>query len=107
MNGTDAVTKMSYINWLLYTVLIVAIVTCLGWVKPPKFIGFFVSGLAVGLLYALGGIGSVVLFRATGVLNFCKGCRCCDRLATGPMGRLDADYLAGLYPCRYRCFTGA
>lgn len=34
---------------------------------------FFVSGLAVGSLYALGGIGLVVLRRSTGVLNFAYG----------------------------------
>ena len=34
---------------------------------------FLVSGLAVGSLYALGGIGLVVLRRATGFLNFAYG----------------------------------
>lgn len=34
---------------------------------------FFISGLAVGALYALGGIGLVILHRATGVLNFAYG----------------------------------
>ncbi|WP_136656639.1 branched-chain amino acid ABC transporter permease [Nitratireductor sp. XY-223] len=34
---------------------------------------FLISGLAVGSLYALGGIGLVVLRRATGVLNFAYG----------------------------------
>lgn len=34
---------------------------------------FIVSGLAVGSLYALGGIGLVVLYRATGVLNLSAG----------------------------------
>ena len=34
---------------------------------------FFVSGLAVGSLYALGGVGLVILFRSTGVLNFSYG----------------------------------
>lgn len=39
-----------------------------------KLIGIFlVSGLTVGSLYALGGIGLVVLKRATGVLNFAYG----------------------------------
>ncbi|MEZ5652362.1 MAG: branched-chain amino acid ABC transporter permease [Burkholderiaceae bacterium] len=42
--------------------------------KPAKVAGLFlVSGLAVGSLYALGGIGMVVLYRATGVLNFASG----------------------------------
>lgn len=66
--------KTKYINWLIYAVLMVVVVTWLGWGKPNKIIGmFFVSGLAVGSLYALGGIGLVVLFRATGVLNFANG----------------------------------
>lgn len=34
---------------------------------------FLVSGLAVGALYALGGVGLVILNRATGVLNFAYG----------------------------------
>lgn len=34
---------------------------------------FLVSGLAVGSLYALGGIGLVILRRSTGVLNFANG----------------------------------
>ncbi|QWG24128.1 branched-chain amino acid ABC transporter permease [Bradyrhizobium sediminis] len=34
---------------------------------------FFMSGLAVGALYALGGVGLVILNRATGVLNFAYG----------------------------------
>ncbi len=34
---------------------------------------FLVSGVAVGSLYALGGIGLVVLYRATGILNFAYG----------------------------------
>ncbi len=34
---------------------------------------FLVSGLAVGSLYALGGIGLVILHRSTGVLNFAYG----------------------------------
>ncbi|NGO55828.1 branched-chain amino acid ABC transporter permease [Mesorhizobium camelthorni] len=41
---------------------------------PAKIVGLFVvSGLAVGSLYALGGIGLVVLYRATGVLNLGAG----------------------------------
>ena len=51
-----------------------AVCAFLTWGKPPKIVGlFFVSGLAVGSLYALGGIGLVVLFRTTGVLNFANG----------------------------------
>lgn len=34
---------------------------------------FLVSGLAVGSLYALGGVGLVILRRCTGVLNFAHG----------------------------------
>jgi branched-chain amino acid transport system permease protein len=34
---------------------------------------FITSGLAVGSLYALGGIGMVVLYRASGVMNFSSG----------------------------------
>lgn len=46
----------------------------LGWGKPAAVIGLFlVSGLAVGSLYALGGIGIVLLYRATGVLNLAAG----------------------------------
>lgn len=42
--------------------------------KPVQLAGLFlVSGLAVGSLYALGGIGLVVLYRATGVLNLASG----------------------------------
>lgn len=42
--------------------------------KPVAVTGLFlVSGLAVGSLYALGGIGLVVLYRATGVLNLASG----------------------------------
>ncbi|MCA0044838.1 branched-chain amino acid ABC transporter permease [Celeribacter litoreus] len=42
--------------------------------KPAMVQGMFiVSGLAVGSLYALGGIGLVVLYRATGVLNLSAG----------------------------------
>jgi branched-chain amino acid transport system permease protein len=34
---------------------------------------FFVAGLAVGAIYALAGVGLVVLYRATGVLNIAYG----------------------------------
>lgn len=44
---------------------------------------FIVSGLAVGALYALGGVGLVLLNRATGVLNFAYG-------AMGAMGAMVA-----------------
>ena len=34
---------------------------------------FLLSGLALGALYSLGGVGLVLLNRATGVLNFAYG----------------------------------
>jgi branched-chain amino acid transport system permease protein len=40
---------------------------------------FIVSGLALGGVYALSGVGLVVLYRATGVLNLAFG-------AVGAMG---------------------
>ena len=48
---------------------------------------FLVSGLAVGALYALGGVGLVVLNRATGFLNFAHG-------AIGAMGAMTAWQMA-------------
>lgn len=66
----------------------IAIILFLTWGKPSKVVGlFFVSGLAVGSLYALGGIGLVVLYRATGVLNFSNG-------AAGAAGAMTAWQLA-------------
>lgn len=48
--------------------------TYLAWGKPSSVVGLFVvSGMAVGSLYSLGGIGLVVLYRATGVLNLSNG----------------------------------
>jgi branched-chain amino acid transport system permease protein len=44
---------------------------------------FLLSGLAVGALYALGGVGLVLLNRATGVLNFAYG-------AIGAIGAMTA-----------------
>lgn len=62
------------LNLALYCIAMVVILGLLAWGKPSKVLGlFFVSGLAVGSLYALGGIGLVVLYRATGVLNFANG----------------------------------
>lgn len=61
-------------NWLLWAGLMAAIIAVLGWGARPNMLGLFIaSGLAVGSLYALGGIGIVVLYRATGVLNFASG----------------------------------
>ena len=34
---------------------------------------FVVSGLSVGAVYAMSGVGLVLLYRATGVLNFANG----------------------------------
>jgi branched-chain amino acid transport system permease protein len=45
----------------------------------PDFQPFIVSGLALGGIYALSGVGLVVLYRATGVLNLAFG-------AVGAMG---------------------
>jgi branched-chain amino acid transport system permease protein len=59
---------------LIYIVAMLAICTALAWGKPSQVVGlFFVSGLAVGSLYALGGICLVVLYRSSGVLNFANG----------------------------------
>jgi len=68
------VTRSTLINIALYVCAMTLIIALLGWGKPSKVLGlFFVSGIAVGSLYALGGIGLVVLYRATGVLNFANG----------------------------------
>jgi len=73
-----------YANWLIWAALMAAIILWFGWGRPPNMVGLFVaSGLAVGSLYALGGIGIVVLFRATGVLNFSGG-------AAGAAGAMSA-----------------
>lgn len=67
-------TRETILNIALYVGAMTLIILLLGWGKPSKVLGlFFVSGLAVGSLYALGGIGLVVLYRATGVLNFANG----------------------------------
>jgi branched-chain amino acid transport system permease protein len=61
-------------NWLLYIAVMAITMLWLGWGKPVQISGMFVAaGLAIGSLYALGGIGLVVLYRATGVLNFSFG----------------------------------
>ncbi|EPJ44289.1 MAG: hypothetical protein OFPI_40190 [Osedax symbiont Rs2] len=66
--------KQKILHLLLYALGMLLICALLAWGKPPKIIGLFVvSGFAVGSLYALGGIGLVVLYRATGVLNFANG----------------------------------
>ncbi|WP_269584067.1 branched-chain amino acid ABC transporter permease [Roseibium sp. Sym1] len=61
----------SAVVWIAACVIMVL---WLGAGKPSAVVGLFlVSGLAVGSLYALGGIGLVVLYRATGVLNLAAG----------------------------------
>lgn len=77
-----------HLNWLLYFAVMAMVMLWLGWGKPFAITGMFIaSGLAVGSLYALGGIGMVVLFRATGVLNFSAG-------AAGAAGAMIAWQLA-------------
>ena len=48
---------------------------------PEEFYPYFITGLALGGVYALSGVGIVVLYRATGVLNLAFG-------AIGAMGAL-------------------
>lgn len=67
-------SQSKWINWVVWLALMIVIVASLGWGARPKIAGlFFASGLAIGSLYALGGISIVVLYRATGVLNFSGG----------------------------------
>ncbi len=64
-------SRTSLINWALYVALMAATMLWPGLGKPLNVAGMFITaGLAAGSLYALGGIGMVVLFRASGVLNF-------------------------------------
>jgi branched-chain amino acid transport system permease protein len=84
----------SALNWLLYVVLMGGIWMWLAADKPFKVTGMFLaSGLAIGSLYALGGIGMVVLYRASGVLNFSAG-------AAGAAGSMTAWQLVqwGVWP---------
>jgi branched-chain amino acid transport system permease protein len=39
----------------------------------PNLLPFVISGLSTGAIYVLAGIGLVILFRASGVLNFAQG----------------------------------
>lgn len=72
--------KTKFLTVAIYVLGMTVSCLLLTWGKPPKVVGLFlVSGLAVGSLYSLGGIGLVVLYRATGVLNFGNG-------AIGAMG---------------------
>ncbi len=87
-------TRGAYWNWLLFACLMGGIFLYLAGDKPFKITGMFLaSGLAVGALYALGGIGMVVLYRASGVLNFSAG-------AAGAAGAMTAWQLTawGLWP---------
>jgi branched-chain amino acid transport system permease protein len=86
--------RTTLLNWLLYIALMVAIWLWLAGDKPFKVTGMFLtSGLAIGSLYALGGIGMVVLYRASGVLNFSSG-------AAGAAGAMTAWQLVqwGVWP---------
>ncbi len=59
---------------LIWTAVCAAVALLLGYGKPLQVVGMFVvSGMAVGALYALGGIGLVLLYRATGILNLSAG----------------------------------
>lgn len=81
-------------NALLFAVLLAGIVLWLGWGQKLSMTSrFLVAGLAVGSLYALGGIGMVVLYRATGVLNLSAG-------AAGAAGAMTAWQLGewGVWP---------
>ena len=39
----------------------------------PDLLPFLISGLGVGAVYAMSGVGLVVLYRSSGVLNFAFG----------------------------------
>lgn len=86
--------RSSLYNWLLFAALMAAIWFWLAGDKPFKVTGMFLtSGLAIGSLYALGGIGMVVLYRASGVLNFSSG-------AAGAAGAMTSWQLVqwGIWP---------
>lgn len=87
-------TRGAMVNWLVYAALMGGIWLWLAGGMPFKVTGMFLaSGLAIGSLYALGGIGMVVLYRASGVLNFSAG-------AAGAAGAMTAWQLGqwGLWP---------
>lgn len=66
--------KSHFFSLLFYVLAMSVLCVLIAWGKPFQVVGMFVvSGMAVGSLYALGGIGLVVLYRATGVLNFASG----------------------------------
>jgi branched-chain amino acid transport system permease protein len=86
--------RSSAINWVLYMAVMGGIWLWLAADKPFKVTGMFLaSGLAIGSLYALGGIGMVVLYRASGVLNFSAG-------AAGAAGAMTSWQLVqwGIWP---------
>ena len=92
--GIGPMTRTALLNWALYVAVMAASLLWLGWGKPFAIVGLFITaGLAVGSLYALGGIGMVVLFRASGVLNFSSG-------AAGAAGAMTAWQVAqwGFWP---------
>ena len=63
-------TRSAILNGAIYAALMVGIWVALAGGMPFKVTGMFLaSGLAIGSLYALGGIGMVVLYRASGVLK--------------------------------------
>lgn len=66
---------LRHLNSIVIYLLAMALgIGLLVWDQPAPVVGLFlVSGVAVGSLYSLGGIGLVVLYRATGVLNFAGG----------------------------------
>jgi branched-chain amino acid transport system permease protein len=67
-------SRSNALNGLAFALVMGAIWLSLTWGKPFAVTGMFLaSGLAIGSLYALGGIGVVVLYRASGVLNFSAG----------------------------------
>ena len=87
-------TRTFVINWLVYAAVMAGAWLWLAADKPFKVSGMFLaSGLAIGSLYALGGIGMVVLYRASGVLNFSSG-------AAGAAGAMTAWQLVawGAWP---------
>ena len=87
-------SKASVFNWLFLAALMAGSWLYLADGKPFKVTGLFLaSGLAIGALYALGGIGMVVLYRASGVLNFSSG-------AAGAAGAMTSWQLVqwGIWP---------
>ncbi len=62
------------------------------------FVPFLLSGISVGAIYALIALGFVLVFKATGVLNFAHGSflMLSSYLALTFIGRLDLSFAAGL-----------